>query len=274
MAVSDELLESIARDERELPAYAEQIGEQNRDEPYRRKLCFVWWRLGNDGYARAEELQADLDVIDRSLRAHGGARIADGRLADLRRRVELFGFHVAKLDVRFHAEELGRRTPRVRETLGVVASCAAAARGARARHGDRLRHRVRGGRAGGRSTSPTRRVRDVSPVPLFETIADLREAPAIVESLLDEPRFAGVVEERGRRLEVMVGYSDSGKDGGYLTAQWEIFRAQERLAALAAERGIELTSSTAAAAAPGAAAARPTPRSSPSPPAIRPAASS
>ena len=97
-------------------AYAEQIGEQNRDEPYRRKLCFVWWRLGNDGYARAEELQADLDVLDRSLRAHGGERIADGRLADLRRRVELFGFHVAKLDVRFHATELGERTPRVRES--------------------------------------------------------------------------------------------------------------------------------------------------------------
>jgi phosphoenolpyruvate carboxylase len=81
----------------------------------------------------------------------------------------------------------------------------------------------------------------VSPVPLFETIRDLGEAPAIVESLLDEPRFGALVEERGRRLEVMVGYSDSGKDGGYLTAQWEIFRAQERLAALADERGIELT---------------------------------
>jgi phosphoenolpyruvate carboxylase len=78
-------------------------------------------------------------------------------------------------------------------------------------------------------------------VPLFETIRDLGEAPAIVESLLDEARFAELVEARGRRLEVMVGYSDSGKDGGYLTAQWEIFRAQERLAALAAERDIELT---------------------------------
>ena len=48
VTVSDELLESIARDERELPDYAEAIGEQNRDEPYRRKLSFVWWRLGNE----------------------------------------------------------------------------------------------------------------------------------------------------------------------------------------------------------------------------------
>jgi phosphoenolpyruvate carboxylase len=240
VSVSEELLDSIARDERELPAYAEQIGEQNRDEPYRRKLSFVWWRLGNDGYTRAEELQADLGVLDRSLRSNGGERIADGRLADLGRRVELFGFHVAKLDVRFHATELGRRTPRVRESFGAVAE-------AQARLGESALDTV--------IVSGTETAADVltvvelahesgarvSPVALFETIADLREAPATVESLLDEPAFARVVDERGRRLEVMVGYSDSGKDGGYLTAQWEIFRAQERLAAVAAEHRIELT---------------------------------
>ena len=73
-------------------------------------------------------------------------------------------------------------------------------------------------------------------MPLFETIDDLRAAPAIVEELLDEPRFGARVRARGSRLEVMVGYSDSGKDGGYLTAQWEIYRAQEALAALAARR--------------------------------------
>ncbi len=240
VSVSPELLDSIARDERELPAYAEQIGEQNRDEPYRRKLSFVWWRLGNDGYERAEELMADLDVVDSSLRWHGGGRIAAGRLADLRRRVELFGFHVAKLDVRFHAEELGRGTPRVREALGAVAE-------AQGRLGERAVDTVvvSGTESAGHVLSVVDLAAEagarVSPVPLFETIRDLGEAPAIVEALLDEPRFARVVEERGRRLEVMVGYSDSGKDGGYLTAQWEIFRAQERLAALAAEREIELT---------------------------------
>jgi phosphoenolpyruvate carboxylase len=240
VAVSQELLDSIARDERELPLYAEQIGEQNRDEPYRRKLSFVWWRLGNDGYGSVEELQTDLDVIDRSLRDHGGRRIADGRLAALRRRVELFGFHVAKLDVRFHAEELRRGTPRLRSALGAVAA-------AQDDLGERAVDTVIVS-----GTESAEHVLDaldlaeeagarVAPVPLFETIRDLDEAPAIVEALLDEPRFARVVDERGRRLEVMVGYSDSGKDGGYLAAQWEIFRAQERLAALAAERGLELT---------------------------------
>ena len=240
VAVSEELLESIARDERDLQAYAEQIGEQNRDEPYRRKLSFVWWRLGNDGYGRAEELQADLDVVDRSLRANEGERIADGRLADLRRRVELFGFHVAKLDVRFHAAELAERSPRVGEALGAVAD-------AQGRLGERAVDTVivSGTESAGDVLAAVDLAAEagaqISPVPLFETIRDLGEAPAIVESLLNEPRFAELIERRGRRLEVMVGYSDSGKDGGYLTAQWEIFRAQERLAALAGERDIELT---------------------------------
>jgi phosphoenolpyruvate carboxylase len=240
IGVSEELLKSVARDERDLPAYAERIGEQNRDEPYRRKLSFVWWRLGNEGYGRVEELQADLDVMDRSLRAHGGGRIADGRLAGLRRRVELFGFHVAKLDARFHAAELRDRSPRVRRALRAVAA-------AQEQYGDGAVDTVIV--SGTESAEDVLRLVDlaaevgarVSPVPLFETIRDLREAPAIVEALLDEPRLARLVEQRGRRLEVMVGYSDSGKDGGYLTAQWEVFRAQERLAALAAEREVQLT---------------------------------
>ena len=76
----------------------------------------------------------------------------------------------------------------------------------------------------------------LSVVPLFETIADLEAAPRIVDELLDDDRVA----PEGR-LEVMVGYSDSGKDGGYVAAQWAIWRAQERLAEVAARRGVELT---------------------------------
>ena len=78
-------------------------------------------------------------------------------------------------------------------------------------------------------------------VPLFETIASLRAAPETLGTLLDDPRYGRLVASHGRRLEVMVGYSDSGKDGGYLTAQWETFCVQRTLAALAEERGVELT---------------------------------
>ena len=109
VGVSSELVASVARDERELPAYAARLGARNEDEPYRRKLSLRVAPARRDarappgGYAGPAELEADLDVLDRSLRANRGARIADGRLAGLRRQVEVFGFHLAKLDVRLHA---------------------------------------------------------------------------------------------------------------------------------------------------------------------------
>jgi phosphoenolpyruvate carboxylase len=227
---SPELLASIARDEEHLADYTTQIGAQNEGEPYRRKLSFVWWRLGNDGYDSPDELAADLDLIDLSLRANRGARIADGALADLRRRVEIFGFHLARLDLRLHASEA--RTARAASALGAVADV-------RRRHGPRAAGSVIV--SGTSSAADVLAVldttdADVDVVPLFETIEDLRSAPAIVDELLDDPRVG-----RDGRLEVMVGYSDSGKDGGYLTAQWEIYRAQQELAACARRHGIELT---------------------------------
>jgi phosphoenolpyruvate carboxylase len=235
-SVSDELIDSIAHDEAELSEYAASIGSQNEGEPYRRKLSFVWWRLGNDGYDSPAGLAHDLAVIDRSLRANGGARIADGRLAALRRRVELFGFHLAGLDVRVHARDLVGPDDEVHGFFAAVD-------GARRRHGAAALDRL--------IVSGVSRADDVlaaleltgglAVVPLFESISDLQAAPEIVDALLDEPHFGDVVAERGGRLEVMVGYSDSGKDGGYLTAQWEIYRAQEALAGLARRRGVELT---------------------------------
>ena len=128
--VSHELDESIARDERELPLYAAEIRHLNAFEPYRRKLSFMWARIDEDEYRRPEELLADLAVIRRSLEAHGGGRVAAGRLAALERRVELFGFHLAKLDVRLHADEVRAPTDRTREVFAAVAA-------ARRRHGPR-----------------------------------------------------------------------------------------------------------------------------------------
>jgi phosphoenolpyruvate carboxylase len=244
--VLPELAQSIERDERELADYAAAIGAQNTGEPYRRKLSFVWQRLGETladdpaGYDSAAAFLADLDLVDRSLRSNRGGRLADGRLADLRTCVEVFGFHLAKLDVRLHANDLPEPGPRVRESLAAV-------RAARLRHGTQALDTLIV--SGTESAADVLRAHDLateagvelSVVPLFETIADLAAAPAIVGELLDEPRFALGVDERGGRMEAMVGYSDSGKDGGYLAAQWAIFGAQEALAALAEERSVELT---------------------------------
>jgi phosphoenolpyruvate carboxylase len=205
--------------------------EQNADEPYRRRLTSIWNRLGEDALT-ADELLTELDLVDASLRAHRGTRIAESGLADLRRKVEIFGLHLAKLDLRTHSRAVREREPRLLETL------AAAAR-LQKRHGrqalDRLIVSMTSTADDLADAEALARDAglDVEAVPLFETIADLRNADAVVAAHLDaRPR---------ERLEVMVGYSDSGKDGGVLAANWEIFRAQERLAALATERGVELT---------------------------------
>ena len=233
--VSAELDASLALDERELPEYATQIGAQNELEPYRRKLSFMWWRLGNDGYATPAELLADIAVIRRSLLAHGGARVARGRIGRLERTVEIFGFHVASLDVRLHARDLGSE----RATALLAHACAS-----RRRYGAPALDTVIV--SGTSSADDVLRALEATDeplaiVPLFETIDDLERAPAIVEEMLAEPRFAERVRARNGALEVMVGYSDSGKDGGYLAAQWAIYVAQERLAAVAASHGLELT---------------------------------
>ena len=244
--VSPELTASIDHDERELPGYAAELADRNLDEPYRRKLSFVWRRLRNaledaePSYTSSAEFAADLDVLDRSLRAGRASRVADGRLAALRRRVELFGFHLAKLDVRVHADELRVGSDRIPETLAAVERV-------RERHGpEALDTLIVSGTTSPEDVLSARDVAEergleLSIVPLFETIASLRSAAETMERVLDDARFARLVERRGSRIEVMVGYSDSGKDGGYLTAQWEIFRAQRALADLARRRGVELT---------------------------------
>ncbi|HZR95390.1 MAG TPA: phosphoenolpyruvate carboxylase [Gaiellaceae bacterium] len=225
--VEPELLESIARDERELPEYAVEIGGQNLDEPYRRKLSFMWRRLDRDAYESADRLTEDLALLDRSLRAHRGARIADGALAALRRRVELFGLHLATLDVRVHARDLVEPDERVRELFASLA-------GVRRRHGPRALDTVIV--SGTERAADVLRVRELtdeplSLVPLFESVDALRAAPRIYEELLDA----------GGCREVMVGYSDSAKDAGYLAAQWEIRQALVALADVARRRGVELT---------------------------------
>jgi phosphoenolpyruvate carboxylase len=218
VGVTEELEESLGRDERELSDYAADIGAQNELEPYRRKLSFVWWRLANDAYESSDALLEDLAVIRRSLEAHRGTRLS-ARVAALQRTVEIFGFEVANLDVRVHARDLaGDATRAALAAAGdtvIVSNTSSSA--------DVLRTLE--------LTEPHTTV-----VPLFETLADLAAAPRILDELLRDERFL----RHGRQVEVMVGYSDSGKDGGYLAAQWAIYIAQESLAETAREHDIEL----------------------------------
>jgi phosphoenolpyruvate carboxylase len=77
-------------------------------------------------------------------------------------------------------------------------------------------------------------------VPLFETIADLRNAGQVMDRLLSLPGYARLLESRGATQEVMLGYSDSNKDGGFLTSGWELFKAERALVEVFAKHGIRL----------------------------------
>ncbi|HEX4394061.1 MAG TPA: phosphoenolpyruvate carboxylase, partial [Mycobacterium sp.] len=77
-------------------------------------------------------------------------------------------------------------------------------------------------------------------VPLFETIDDLRRGASILEAALDLPVYRGIVRARSDSQEIMLGYSDSNKDGGYLTANWALYRAELDLVESARKTGIRL----------------------------------
>ena len=224
-------------DARECPGYRDDVVQMMSSEHYRRKLSDLWWRLGNDGYSGPDVLREDIAIVKRSLEENRGERIAHGAIDALDRRVELFGFHLAKLDVRLHASEVRNPTERTREVFAAVSA-------ARARHGEQALDTV--------IVSATETPADVlgvldltdekiAVVPLFETIADLESAADTVRELLaDALRQAGD-RSAGNRLESAWSATPTpGKDGGYLASQWGTYRAQEALAAVAREHGIEL----------------------------------
>ncbi|MBX9570068.1 MAG: phosphoenolpyruvate carboxylase [Candidatus Obscuribacterales bacterium] len=82
--------------------------------------------------------------------------------------------------------------------------------------------------------------RTISVVPLFETIGDLRRAPEILRALLQNEVYAEHIKKRNNIQEIMIGYSDSSKDGGIVTSNWELYKVQTQLAVVAREFGIQL----------------------------------
>ncbi len=283
------------------------------DEPYRRAVRVIHGRLtataaeildiqpeheldlGLDRYLTPAELLADLDVVDRSLRANGSAVLADDRLARLREAVHVFGFHLSGLDLRQNSDvheevvaellawagvhpdyrslpepervellaaELATRRPLVkgdaelselaRKELDIVAA------GARAVHvfgpkaipnyiismcqsvSDMLEAAILLKEVGLLDTSGPETYAPVGIVPLFETIDDLQRGSSILEAALDLPLYRAVVDARAQSQEVMLGYSDSNKDGGYLAANWALYRAELDLVESARKTGIRL----------------------------------
>ena len=223
-------------------------------------------------YSDPAELDVELGEIQDALVADGLARVAWGDVADLRWQLETFGFHLAALEVRQHsaahraAEEAITAGELEREVVpGVTAAevldtirAIAAAQGRyglsaagryvisfTAEPGDVSRllrlngyaaKEVPSGQSGGSAGAA---VLDV--VPLFEDAATLESAGPILDAILRDPAYRAHLRSRGDRQEVMLGYSDSNKESGYLAANWLLHRAQATLAATARAHGVELT---------------------------------
>ena len=297
-----------------LQALADQspdTSDHRADEPYRRALIGVYARLAStaralgatnilrkevghaEPYATAAEFSADLQVLVESLEAHHGAVLVRPRLSTLKRAADIFGFHLASLDMRQSSDvhervlselfakagaeadysaldedakvalilsELGQArllsspyiaySDETQSELGVLR----AAREIRQRYGVRaIRNYI---------ISHTETVSDLLEVlllqkemgllrvaeqeldlmviPLFETIPDLQRAAGIMAAVMAIPLVKALIAKQGQIQEVMLGYSDSNKDGGFLTSTWELYKAETHLVTVFANAGVKL----------------------------------
>lgn len=220
-------------------------------------------------YCSVTDFIEDLEVLRASLTANRGLRIARTLIDPLILQVRTFGLHLHTLDIRQHARihakalkeaiadtiapELPNApsadTEGVLETLRVVAEVKNGCSPEAIRHYvisgaatvDDVLAVVRLARLGGvRVEGSAEGDPGVMPVPLFESIEDLRNAPAVCRELWSREDYRRLLATWGNWQEVMLGYSDSNKDGGMLTSTWEIFRAHRDLHTVARECGVKL----------------------------------
>ncbi len=287
----DELHAALARDRARFPEVAARARPRAGREPWREKLWYVQARLRatldrrDDAYVDVAGYQADLALLDRSLRAAGFAPLADGFLRDCVRRADVFGFHLASIDLRQHsgvhervvdellarggrpgyaqldeharrtllAELIGRAVPPERDRHGLSVDAqdllATLDMVGRARHelGPRACERyvvsftsdvsdllevALLARAAGMAPGELR------PIPLLEQLEDLRRAGEIATAMATIPALSG---ELSGELEVMIGYSDAGKQVGYVTAAVALREAQLALVKVSEASAMTLT---------------------------------
>jgi phosphoenolpyruvate carboxylase len=323
-------LAPVTAEMRALAAGSPDHNTHREDEPYRRALIGMYARLAatleqftgtealrhavapQQPYAAATEFLHELQTIASSLAAHNAHALVAPRLQPLMRAVQVFGFHLATVDLRQSSDKHEAvvaellRVARVEADYGALDEAARRtllmsqlndARPLRvhaavyselavgeiaifetavvmlARYGrEALRHCIishtedvsdllevmlllkevgllRGtldepAGTGADTSSPGGAVSDLIVSPLFETIGDLRNAAPIMRAFYALPGVTAMMKRSGAEQDIMLGYSDSNKDGGSFTSNWELYRAETDLVALfeplAREHGITL----------------------------------
>jgi phosphoenolpyruvate carboxylase len=295
-------MKRLLRENRHLSARIEALNKRYPHEPYRLVLAGLRERLeqaitrvpGSLSAAAAAPTEADhflqtsdvremLTPLARSLAAGRGAILADGELQENLTRLDVFGLHTARLDLRQHsgpheaavAEVIGRADyPKLseaarREVLaealagaGPLAPSAVAALSNATRHvveplvlAARVHARLGRDSLGIYIISMTTEVSDVLEVallmrlagvelpiaPLFETLDDLVAAPRVLGELFTHPSYAPILAGQAGHQHVMLGYSDSNKDCGYITANWALYQAQDDIARVCREHAVRVT---------------------------------
>jgi len=295
-----------------LAEHSTDFSPQRADEPYRRALSGIYARLAATArlldqvepvrheigsaapYDSPDALRADLKVLANSLKLNGSANLAGGRLRRLLRAVQVFGFHLAPIDLRQNSEVHARSvaellagagrcpdyealsevdrikllveeisTPRPLyspylnysdETQGELAIFFTA-RELREKYGAAALPNCIISKTDGVSDLlelalllkesglllPGAKPRlDVNIIPLFETIEDLQKSAATMAGVFAIPAYRELIAGRGNEQEVMLGYSDSNKDGGFLTSGWELYKAEIELAHIFGVHGVRL----------------------------------
>jgi phosphoenolpyruvate carboxylase len=270
--VSQELLSRLQHYERTIAGVHLAWGPQNTTETYRRFLSYMFHKLGQSRegvdaaavYRNAGEFEGDLLLVQNSLQSNRGERLARTYVSSLLRKVRTFGFHLHTLDIRQHAamhaqaiKELGpslQGDVRSSETQELLDTFRAIAQLKRTYPAHSIRHYVISGaetendvlavvrlakcaevQVAGSADDP-----GLMPVPLFESIESLRGAAAVMRRLWSDPEYQPLVDSWGRWQEVMLGYSDSNKDGGMLTSTWELYKAHRALHQAAQEYEVKL----------------------------------
>ncbi len=290
-----ELFESIQQDRERFPEVAARVQRFTVYEPWREKLWYIAARLRatvdrkGEAYVDVAGYQRDLALLERSLVVAGYARLAQGPLRAARRRADVFGFHLASLDLRQHSAIHEQAVGELISVAGLHAQGAYEQLDETARC--RLLHellanpeslvpasrtllssgtqdilatldmvgrarREQGPRACERYVvSFTNSLSDLlevlflqraanlspgelRPVPLLEQLEDLENAERLAEQMLASPPIRAAM---GCELEVMIGYSDSCKQAGYVASQVALRRAQHALADIAENHGVLLT---------------------------------
>ncbi|MBJ7608969.1 MAG: phosphoenolpyruvate carboxylase [Candidatus Dormibacteraeota bacterium] len=241
------------------------IEARSPGEPHRQFLLHIVDRIGATrhgdaslAYSTPEALIDDLRVVQMSLATADAVRQAYGEVQQLLWQAETFGFHLADLEVRQHSDvhhralaDLSRGGARSGDTEEVLDTLRAMER-LQQRFGPSACHRY--------VVSFTRSAADVAAVyrlaelacaphaapdldvvPLFETISDLRNAPTVLDAMLDLEPVQRRLQASGRALEVMLGYSDSAKESGPVSASLALYSVQAQLTSWAASRSIRLT---------------------------------